>query len=210
MKRSNRQITQKESKTADRPRTKPAEVRRRELLNAAEALFVSQGVAATSVDQIVAAADVSKGAFYLHFPSKEALLAALQQRFVEEFRADFQSAMGQRRPDDWDGRLRAWVDAGVNGYLDRLALHDIVFHEFRPENPREKHENPIVTDLAECLKAGNRAGVWSVREPRLTAIMLFSALHGAVDDAISSNLEIHRKKLTASVEKLFRRVVGLA
>ena len=61
-----------------RPRTKPAEIRREELLDAAEQLFLTRGIAATSVDAIVGGADVAKGTFYLHFQSKEHLLAALQ------------------------------------------------------------------------------------------------------------------------------------
>jgi Bacterial regulatory proteins, tetR family len=36
-----------------RPRTKPPEVRRRGLMDAAERLFLAQGIAATSVDAIV-------------------------------------------------------------------------------------------------------------------------------------------------------------
>ena len=65
-----------------RPRTKPPEVRREELMDAAERIFLSKGIAGTSVDEIVAAADVAKGTFYIHFESKEKLLLALQHRFV--------------------------------------------------------------------------------------------------------------------------------
>src|SRR5271156_6479687 len=132
-----------------RPRTKPPEIRREELMDAAERLFLAQGIAATSVDAIVAGADVAKGTFYLHFQSKEQLLAALQQRFIDDFCADLQAAIDQRPANDWQGRLRAWVAAGVNGYLDRIALHEVVFHEFRPQDRHATHRNSTVEHLAE-------------------------------------------------------------
>jgi len=180
-------------------------------MDAAERLFLDKGVAATSVDEIVVAADVAKGTFYIHFESKERLLVALQQRFVTAFCGDFQAAMNRRRADDWKGRLRAWVEAGVNGYLDRTAVHDIVFHEFRPDDPRAKHDNPIVDELSELLGRGTRAGAWSVEAPHLTAVMLFSALHGALDDALGAKSEeVNRKRLTRTLETFFQRAVGLA
>jgi AcrR family transcriptional regulator len=195
--------------TQGRPRTKPAEVRREELMDAAERIFLDKGIAATSIDEIVVAADVAKGTFYIHFESKVELLVALQQRFVAAFREDFQTAIHKRRADDWKGRLRVWVEAGVNGYLDRAALHDLVFHEFRPDDGRARHGNPIVDDLAELLAQGAAAGAWSVEAPRLTAVLLFHALHGALDDAGRSGAEVNRKRLARALERFFHRAVGL-
>jgi AcrR family transcriptional regulator len=191
------------------PRTKPPEVRREELMDAAERLFLKKGVAATSVDEIVAAAEVAKGTFYLHFESKELLLLALQQRFVASSCAAVQAAMDRRRDGDWTGRLRAWVEAGIHGYLDRTALHDIVFHEFRPDHPREKHDNPMVGQLADVLARGTRAGAWTVKTPHLTAVLLFHALHGALDDAIAPSTVVNRKAFARALEAFFRRAIGL-
>jgi AcrR family transcriptional regulator len=204
----------KTAKAAARPRTKPAEVRREELLDAAERLFREQGVAATSVDEIVVAAGVAKGTFYLHFEAKEKLLSALQQRFVASFHAALEAAMNRRRAADWQGRLHAWLAAAVDFYLDRTELHDIVFHEFRAEEgPRAKHENPIAEQLAELLGAGTRAGAWSVAVPHFSAIALFSALHGALDDALASSPSarkaVNRKQLTRALDAFFQRAVGL-
>jgi AcrR family transcriptional regulator len=194
---------------APRPRTKPKEVRREELMDAAERIFLRKGVAATSVDEIVAAADVAKGTFYIHFESKERLLVALRQRFVTRFSGDLLAAMNRRRADDWKGRLRAWLEVGVDVYLDRNALHDVVFHEFRADDPRTKHDNPIIDQLAGLLTEGTRAGAWSVEVPHLTAVLLFHALHGALDDAIDGTKNVNRKRLTRALEVFFCRAVGI-
>ncbi|WP_372242088.1 TetR/AcrR family transcriptional regulator [Pseudomonas sp. Fl4BN1] len=44
-----------------RPRSKPAEVRLEELMAAAQSLFLSQGVEATTISEIVSRAEVAKG-----------------------------------------------------------------------------------------------------------------------------------------------------
>jgi AcrR family transcriptional regulator len=67
-----------------RPRTKPPEVRREEIMDAAQRLFLEHGVGSTTIDHVAAGADVAKGMVYLHFESKQALLAALGERFAEK------------------------------------------------------------------------------------------------------------------------------
>ena len=72
------------------------------------------------------------------------------------------------------------------------------------------HDNPVVDQLTEFLSQGTRAGAWSVENPRLNAIILSHALHGAVDDAIAAKSAVNRKHLAATLDAIFRRVVGLA
>ncbi|MCI2252817.1 TetR/AcrR family transcriptional regulator [Domibacillus sp. PGB-M46] len=46
-------------------------------------LFAQKGFAATSIQEIATACDISKGAFYLHFKSKEALLLAVLHYYFD-------------------------------------------------------------------------------------------------------------------------------
>src|SRR5262245_8012470 len=57
------------------------------ILHVAEELFASHGFAKTTVDEIAAAAGVSKGLVYDHYVSKEALLGAIWERLVEAWTA---------------------------------------------------------------------------------------------------------------------------
>jgi AcrR family transcriptional regulator len=63
------------STPTNRQRRKDA--RPSELLDAALALFVEKGFAATRSEEVAARAGVSKGTLYLYFPSKEELLKAV-------------------------------------------------------------------------------------------------------------------------------------
>jgi AcrR family transcriptional regulator len=174
-----------EAEVAPRRRTKAPEIRAVALMDAAERLFIEKGIAATSIDDIAAGAQVAKGTFYLYFPSKEAMLGALQQRFVDTFCERLQNAMDRHRPGNHHARLKAWVETGLETYLDNVALHDVVFHEYRPEDRRMRNDNAVITQLVGLLKEGDAAGVWEVEDATLTAVILFNALHGVADDAVA-------------------------
>lgn len=58
-------------------RQRRKEARPQELLDAALALFVEKGFAATRAEEVAQRAGVSKGTLYLYFPSKEDLLKAV-------------------------------------------------------------------------------------------------------------------------------------
>lgn len=82
---------------------------REDLLDAAFVLIRQRGYAATTVDDLCAGAGVSKGAFFHHFPSKDALAVAAVNRWSEVSAALFQSASYHKSRDPLDRVL---------GYLD--------------------------------------------------------------------------------------------
>jgi AcrR family transcriptional regulator len=196
---------------AAKPRTKPSEVRRRELLDAGEALVLRKGIAGTSIDDIVAAADVAKGTFYLYFAGKEALLEALRARFAERFGDRIATARAKRDPADWSEQLAAWLEGGVRGYLDQVELHDVLFHtpDFLPRQRRVDGHMEPVRGLVELLRDGAAAGTWAADDPEMTAVLLFYAFHGGVDHAIADGRTGDVPGLVAELQGFFRRALGL-
>jgi AcrR family transcriptional regulator len=193
-----------------RPRTKPPEERRDELMNAAQRLFLKHGVAPTTIEQITSGADVAKGTFYLYFSSKEDVLAALEERFAQELLKKIREAVAQKSPEDWKGRLATWASACANGYLDSIQLHDIVFYGYRPATREGLVDNNIIDYLLDLLQAGADANAWSIGDPRFMAVFLFSGFHAAVDDAYSKEKRVNRTLLLKKLEQLCFRAVGLA
>jgi AcrR family transcriptional regulator len=63
------------------------ELRRAKILDAAREQFTRNGFHATSMDDIVAAAGVSAGGVYRHFPSKSALIAAIASQVITDLGA---------------------------------------------------------------------------------------------------------------------------
>ncbi len=76
-----------------------AEARPEEVLDAALALFVERGYTHTTVDQIARSAGISKGAVYLYFPSKKALLEGLVRRAIGPVAAFAQGLIGGAQGD---------------------------------------------------------------------------------------------------------------
>jgi AcrR family transcriptional regulator len=196
--------------TQSRPRTKPPEERRDELMNAAQNLFIEHGVGQTTIEQITAAADVAKGTFYLYFSSKEDVLAALRQRYVQGLLAAIKSAVDATPEGDWQGKLATWAKASIAGYLDAILLHDIVFYESRPTGRRGLVDNVIIDHLRQLLEAGMAAGAWSIDDPHFTAVFLFNGFHGIADDASSREKRVARGLLAAKMQRACFRAVGLS
>ena len=66
-----------------------SEETRGRITEAAIKLFSERGFSAASVDDICAEAGVSKGAFYHHFPSKQAIFIALLEGWLKTIDSAF-------------------------------------------------------------------------------------------------------------------------
>ena len=76
-------------------RSRRKEARPAELLEAALALFVEKGYAATRVEEVAAQAGVSKGTLFLYFPSKQALFKAVVRENAGRQLADAQREVAE-------------------------------------------------------------------------------------------------------------------
>jgi AcrR family transcriptional regulator len=197
------------AKSKSRPRTKPPEQRRNELMNAAERLFLQHGVGSTTIAQIASAADIAKGTFYLYFSSKEHVLAALGDRYGHQLLVKIKAAIEKKRAQDWTGKLGAWARACLTGYLDSIRLHDILFYGSHPPTREGLVDNILIDYLFDLLRAGVEARAWSLDDPRFTAVFLFSGLHGVVDDAHVREKRANRGRLAHRMKRLCFRAVGL-
>jgi len=190
------------------PRTKPPEERRAELMHAAERLFLRNGIAATTIEQITTTAHVAKGTFYLYFSSKDDVLAALRVHFAQDLLQTIKNAVDGQK--SWPDKLSAWASAGVSGYIDAIRLHDILFYASSPPTREGLVDNIIIDHLIGILQNGVKAKAWSVDDARSTAVFLFSGLHGIVDDAYRSSKRVQREPLARRLQVLCLRTVGLS
>ena len=70
------------------------EARREEILAAAETVFFEKGLTGSTVDDIAAEAELSKGTIYLYFRSKEDLYLAVTNRGIDIMQEMFERAIG--------------------------------------------------------------------------------------------------------------------
>ena len=79
---------------------------RQKLIDAATSAIREQGYAATSVDDLCSMVGVTKGAFFHHFKSKQALALAATECWTERSRALFEAAPYRAYSDPLDRILR--------------------------------------------------------------------------------------------------------
>ena len=146
---------------------KHPDIRRAELLDRATALFVQHGYDNVSLNDLIAAVGVSKGAFYHWFPSKDELITALAERSARDQFAAIEEAIARCGGTALD-RLNALLQAGFDvkmrmGVPDHLAA---MVSLLRPENAHLYGRIVAVSEdlvrplLARVISDGVREGVF--------------------------------------------------
>lgn len=176
------------------------------LLDAAAALFVEKGVAATSIEDIAERAGVAKSTFYHYFHDRAAMLEALRKRYSQRYADLVDAAMDACGPEDWDARLAAWTHATVGEYLASYALHDAIFHDPDVCQRCVISEEAFVISLAALLRAGTEHGAWAIGEPLTTAAFMFHGLHGLLDETIATDADT--APIASRVTRLFGQLVS--
>lgn len=100
-------------------RAAQAEATRSKLQRTARGLFATKGFAATSTEEIVRAAGVTKGALYHHFDDKQGLFSAVVEELEEELAARVQAAADAHH-EPW-----ARLQAACHAYLDACTQPDV-------------------------------------------------------------------------------------
>jgi TetR/AcrR family transcriptional repressor of nem operon len=180
------------------------------LLDAAVHVVRQKGYAATSVDDLCKAAGVTKGAFFHHFESKEALAVAAAQYWNDFTSAFFRSAPYHAHKDPLD-RVLGYIDFRrqiIQGSLqDYTCLLGTMVQEAYDTSPRireacdaaiSNHAAVIAGDIAAAKKLHAPQAKWSPEELALFtqvviqgSFILAKARHGP-ELAESSILHLRR------------------
>jgi AcrR family transcriptional regulator len=112
---------------APRPNLRDERARdtRARLIEAAIALVIERGWPSTTVERIAARAGVAKGTFFVHFPTKEAIVLALVEKQITRAlaRRDEAYAQGATPLERLaSATLELGVQAAANGELSRAVL----------------------------------------------------------------------------------------
>jgi TetR/AcrR family transcriptional repressor of nem operon len=161
---------------------------RTKLLDAAVAVIRAKGYAATSVDELCAAAGVTKGAFFHHFKSKDDLGVAAAGYWSEMADALFAAAPYHQHADPLD-RVLGYIDyrkAILQGTVPEFTcLIGTMVQEAYETHPAIRdacarsitgHAAKIEADLAEAMRQHRIAADWTARS---LALHMQAVLQGA-------------------------------
>jgi AcrR family transcriptional regulator len=136
---------------------------RRALVDVAEELFTEHGYAATSLDAIVAGADVTKGALYHHYSGKQALFEAVFERVESAGAQSIQDALTVDQ-DPWDkarSGLQAFLEVVRKPSYSRIVIQDgpsvLGYERFR-----EQEERSTFAYVLDIVRAVLSSGDWEL------------------------------------------------
>ncbi len=169
---------------SDEPRTRQQQKdeTRAKIFAAATQLFAQNGYHATTVAEIALAAGVAKGTFFVHFPSKDAVIAALVRIQTGAARKARLKALESGGPIE---ALRAAVvtlgaRAGVSRSLSRGVLAATLESQEVGGVSSELFDE-LFAEMKEDAKAAHRAGLLAPGvDPETLAASLMASYLGAV------------------------------
>jgi AcrR family transcriptional regulator len=157
------------------------------LLEAVGRAVAEKGYAATTIDDIVRGAGVSKKTFYEHFRDKEDCFLAAYEAAADELFARVREA--QSDPDSWLERTRAGISAYLRWLAAEPALARVFLIEVAAAGPRAAERREALRDrYAEQLAELQRDAHLELPELAEPPVEIFHAVVAAVDDLVVRRL----------------------
>ncbi len=169
-------------------RQRRKEARPQELLEAALALFVEKGFAASRAEEVAQRAGVSKGTLYLYYPSKEELFKAVVRHNLSSLIAE-----GEETASQFEGSSSELLSHLLHTWWQRVGatpaagIHKIVLSEVRnfPELAQFYTDEVIVPAdrlFTRCVQRGIERGEFRPMPLHevahaLMAPIIFMAIH---------------------------------
>ncbi|GAA3378508.1 hypothetical protein GCM10020367_58290 [Streptomyces sannanensis] len=187
---------------------KTPEARRADILRAGREVFGATGFSDATIADITAAAGMGKGSFYMYFETKEHVLAALWEEYVNAFHDTTQETLAQGQA--WWPTMDALLERLIEHAVENAELHRLVYGS---ANARAlelcKESNARVIDLiCEFVRRGAVAGAFRSANPDWAFRMVYHAADGLLDDLIARKEPIDTAEVTRSVLELAHRALG--
>ena len=192
--------------------SKPPEIRREELLQAASALFLEKGIGDTGIGDITDRAEVARGTFYLYFSSKDDVIAELWKRYVAGFMS-LTDAVLAREGDRDGGRLILDLIAHLTRHaLDHAHMHRLVYGTADAAALAlcRKSDEAILARLTDAIAAYFREAGRSEERAGLVASLIFHGLDGALHKAIMQETPIDRPAFIDEVQRFTANALGIS
>jgi AcrR family transcriptional regulator len=193
------------------PKHKPQRRRREEtrakLLEAATCVLARSGFERATLDEIVHEAGFSKGAFYVHFESKDDLFWAMLEERISRQQEAFRQAVDYSKSMDYNVRT---ILSAVFGLLGDDALWGSLFMEFHAHAARNEQVRRRLGTmyegwrqlLVDVLSVSRETGrMRSDADLELMATVLVATVEGSI---IQSHLAPEAIRLDEMVEPLTR------
>ena len=185
------------------------QARRRRIQEAARAVFSERGYAGASIEIIARAAQLSVGAIYLYFRSKEDLYVSLIEDTLTVFDVEMAQIRGHveisnQLRDTWNVLIR-WAEKDPEGpRILRLLAQPAIRPQLSDEVVAAVSTgiSRIQDHIGACVADGVRIGLYREVNARDVADLAWSVLLGSLDAAeMHTNLGLSQEALAARSER---------
>lgn len=181
-------------------------MRRKQLLDAAQALIMELGYETMTMSDVAERAGVGKGTVYLYFDSKADLLQGLRVRYWDEIVSVARDAT-TRRTRSWHRRVSQLfedlVDHSIREHAFFHAIYSIV-----PTTDISPHD--VLSEiLAGVLREGQAAAEFEIIDVDVTARMMVSGYNGMIAWILHAPPRERRARTRLMLEH-FDRLLGIA
>ena len=188
--------------------TKSPEDRREDLLSAGMSAFGSIGFQQATIEDITKIAGIAKGTFYLYFDSKDHLLGALWERYVDRFVQTTEEVLGQGA--DWRETVDRLLGTLIEHAVEHAELHRIVYSSANGKALEfcKQSNQRVIELLVEYVKSNvDSAGVGIDLD--LACRMIYHAADGVLDDLIARRTAIDVPHVIGTVLTMTHAVLAI-
>ncbi len=185
------------------------QARRRRIQEAARTVFAERGYAGASIELIARAAQLSVGAIYLYFRSKEDLYVSLVEDALTVFDVEMaqvreQAEVGKRLAETWAILVR-WAERDAEGpRILRLLAQPAIRPQLSDEVVTAVSAGiaRIQDHMGACVADGIHAGLYRQVNAREIADLAWSVLLGSLDaQEMTTNLAMTSDSLNVRTDR---------
>lgn len=185
------------------------QARRRRIQEAARTVFAERGYAGASIELIARAAQLSVGAIYLYFRSKEDLYVSLIEDALTVFDVEMaqvreQAEVGSRLSETWSILVR-WAERDAEGpRILRLLAQPAIRPQLSDEVVTAVSAGiaRIQDHMGACVADGIHAGLYRQVNAREIADLAWSVLLGSLDaQEMTTNLALASDSLNIRTDR---------
>ena len=185
------------------------------ILRAARDLFSERGYAATGLDEVVAAAGVTRGALYHHFRSKSDVFRVVVDQIDEELLAEVLREAGSAGPAGGPGDSpAAWIRRAARGYVEvcaRMKVSRIGAELESVLGPDTYREISAARCLPLATMAGETAAAAGVSLPgdgEVLATLILASLNEAASMYAQARSVPSKARILDTVEGVIDRILA--
>jgi AcrR family transcriptional regulator len=202
---------------------KEPEERKKELIDTAEQLFIAQGYEQTSISDIVKEVNVSQGAFYYYFESKEDVLVAVIEKKIALMENDFQGIADRSDLDEaakLNSMINSFISISTSGKTIHGYIHQAKNAALHKKLMKVRPFSGIAPLMAGVISEGCKKGRFNVARPLETSYLLLMMIGYAYhmfhmnevfresNDKDQKNAEF-QESMRIAMEDLIERALGV-